>query len=598
MNPSSTNNPRALLVLFVGLVISVSATSDVFSCFLLFTNHYLQKSGTMTIGNLSTVDACLDRCLQADNLKLLKCRSVMWRRDTGDCVLSRHSKDDRPASFRVAPKLEVDFYENLCTNGKVRVVRRVLDDENPSETAEFATDKEFGRTTMRVRDSEFAVDDKTGLVTQPFTSGTAQLTKQTRATADPVFTTPAHNVFGKRRRAKVFSFALTTPSAPTTRAFVEEPVSRSTPSPRSPIPSPSASPLGDVNANMQPIHPIVVTSPLNRTALVNNIWSSSADRAPTNFFAKQDQFYRAPKVRGSVLLVPDSQAPPTRAPVFFEAIVPAMRPIRPGPVTRHYYRPENRAAPTPVPATSLESEHMVDSDPLVSQRTAAVVSPDFRATINPIPTRAPTLTGRELADAPCFLKFSRRALAGFEQKTTNATQLRDCLISCLYSTDFFCASVNFDATRKICIQSGGSATLANVTLLPSRNMDYYENVCPPPPAQAAEKTPLSLKVLSRCMTPIVHTMLAELDASIVSNVDSLEECQSECLRARWRRARVCSAINWVPATRGCMLFAPMYDRQLLTYSPHATFFMNLCTDENFDAPPGHTHDDYYEDFAQ
>lgn len=47
------------------------------------------------------------------------CRSVMWKKDTRDCILSRHSRVDRIRHFLVAPNLEIDFYENICTQTQV-----------------------------------------------------------------------------------------------------------------------------------------------------------------------------------------------------------------------------------------------------------------------------------------------------------------------------------------------------------------------------------------------------------------------------------------------------------------------------------------------
>lgn len=43
--------------------VSAQAAPDVFSCFVLFANHYLEKSGTTVTRNVSSVAVCLEQCL-------------------------------------------------------------------------------------------------------------------------------------------------------------------------------------------------------------------------------------------------------------------------------------------------------------------------------------------------------------------------------------------------------------------------------------------------------------------------------------------------------------------------------------------------------
>ncbi|CAJ0920269.1 unnamed protein product, partial [Mesorhabditis belari] len=338
------------------------------------------------------------------------------------------------------------------------------------------------------------------------------------------------------------------------------------------------------------------------------------------FRRKQNELTR--NVRGSVILIPAKGAnpsPPTIAPAITTNTIKA---IRPGPITRHYYKPNTPfTTPTPLLSTQvvIDSEQEIDAEPLVvlnGQKRPAIVSSGFRATImtsttSSITTRSisfpttisrATPSGKELAivsDAPCFLKYSHRALPNYEEKALNGVSLRDCLVTCLYTSDLYCASVNYDFSRKICIVNGGSSSQTKTALQTSKTIDYYENVCPPAQPRTPDQLIIPSFIISRCLTPIVNTILEDLDASLVTSAQTLEECQSECLRGRGRRGKVCGGMNWIRATNGCMIFPPQYDRQQLSFAKDVTFFMNSCTEESFDeAKKEKTKNDYYEDFAQ
>ncbi|CAJ0920266.1 unnamed protein product, partial [Mesorhabditis belari] len=414
----------ANLISIIALWTNCNADPDVFSCFLLYSNRYLQRSGAVFIGNLSSPSECLERCLQANRLNFLECRSVMWRRDTNDCVLSRHR----------------------------RVARRVNETkviEKSFENNEWAKDQ---RTTIPIKEIDEKILKES--INQIFVAASGFIS----STPDP---NSLVNVLS-RKRAKVFASTQSVPLHPITL----NDITGTTTIDSMPISNDFSGNSRRSHVEPSPIQPLV-TNPLNRTALnlqkqmidspirLNTFYKNSKKSIPfssvesfdsrsnavavsgdtipskvspirTNvnthahvFRRKQNELTR--NVRGSVILIPAKGAnpsPPTIAPAITTNTIKA---IRPGPITRHYYKPNS---------------------------------------------------------------------------------------------------------KPICIVNGGSSSQTRTALQTSKTIDYYENVCPPAQPRTPDQLIIPSFIISRCLTPIVNTILEDLDASLVTSAQTLEECQT------------------------------------------------------------------------
>ncbi|KIH43684.1 PAN domain protein, partial [Ancylostoma duodenale] len=81
-------------------------------------------------------------------------------------------------------------------------------------------------------------------------------------------------------------------------------------------------------------------------------------------------------------------------------------------------------------------------------------------------------------EKPCFTRFKQRMLSGFEEKTIIGVDQKGCLLICLHSDTFYCASANYNEFKRICTLNGGNLHLNEAELKPSTS-DYYENECSP-----------------------------------------------------------------------------------------------------------------------
>ncbi|KAK5982123.1 hypothetical protein GCK32_013092 [Trichostrongylus colubriformis] len=182
---------------------------------------------------------------------------------------------------------------------------------------------------------------------------------------------------------------------------------------------------------------------------------------------------------------------------------------------------------------------------------------------------------------PCFVRTRQRFLPGFEEKVLMRTDLRTCLEDCLNATIFYCASVNYNENEKICTLNGGNVHLNDAQLKGSTSTDYYENECSPEP-QLDPKGNTSITsystTIERCFEVFPNSMLLNFDSSLLETPISLELCQEECLRKVDIKGRFCVALNWIPHTKGCMLFEDGYDKQLIMPSFHTQFLVNKCAE--------------------
>ncbi|KJH47615.1 PAN domain protein [Dictyocaulus viviparus] len=154
----------------------------------------------------------------------------------------------------------------------------------------------------------------------------------------------------------------------------------------------------------------------------------------------------------------------------------------------------------------------------------------------------------------CFKKTKQQALYGYEEQTLRGVDLNTCLNSCIHMNVFLCASVNYDESNRVCTLNGGSPSLNELTYLNDSSSDFYENECNQ--AEDAEQIVINSTTLrsgstliARCFHVMTNSLMLDLEANLLENIDSLDTCQSECIRS----VRQCGAINWLPYRRSCML---------------------------------------------
>ncbi|CAI5448338.1 unnamed protein product [Caenorhabditis angaria] len=93
---------------------SLYRTKDVYSCFVLHSNEFLEKSGNVLIENVDDVEECLRQCMHAPTNHKIKCHTAMFNVNTQNCVLSKYTRDER--KIKTSKGLQIDLYENNCLN--------------------------------------------------------------------------------------------------------------------------------------------------------------------------------------------------------------------------------------------------------------------------------------------------------------------------------------------------------------------------------------------------------------------------------------------------------------------------------------------------
>ncbi|CAJ0600955.1 unnamed protein product [Cylicocyclus nassatus] len=188
-------------------------------------------------------------------------------------------------------------------------------------------------------------------------------------------------------------------------------------------------------------------------------------------------------------------------------------------------------------------------------------------------------------EKPCFTRYKRKILPGFDEKTVTGIDQNPCLMLCLHSDTFYCASVNYDELRKSCTLNGGNLHLNNAVLQPSTS-DYYENECTPKTSKSKRNKIITSTPLpsTECFETLNESMLLSLDSKLMENINTLEECKSECMKFGLIRQQPCGALNWLPSSKGCMLFKAGFDLKLIVSHPTAQFLVNKCekSDSDFD----------------
>ncbi|CAB3409731.1 unnamed protein product [Caenorhabditis bovis] len=110
-------------------------SKDVFSCFVLHSNEFLEKSGNVLIEGVPDVNECLRKCMQAPLNHKLKCETVMYNVNTRNCVLSKYTREER--KIRTSERLQIDLYENKCATESDTVRLAVYTEQVRTTTAPF-----------------------------------------------------------------------------------------------------------------------------------------------------------------------------------------------------------------------------------------------------------------------------------------------------------------------------------------------------------------------------------------------------------------------------------------------------------------------------
>ncbi|CAI2351965.1 unnamed protein product [Caenorhabditis sp. 36 PRJEB53466] len=179
--------------------------------------------------------------------------------------------------------------------------------------------------------------------------------------------------------------------------------------------------------------------------------------------------------------------------------------------------------------------------------------------------------------AICFLKTSNHVLVKFEESRIAGVTLETCMRQCSLISQFYCASINYSFSLKICVLSGGNLHLnGGETLIASRDFDYFENTCQPRGTTTTESS-VGVSTKKECYRLYNNSIYNSFDATIVGGLADLESCESECSWSHVRRREKCLGVNWIASTRGCMLFHKQIDYNVLQPSFKAVFLANTCT---------------------
>ncbi|CAB02811.2 Apple domain-containing protein [Caenorhabditis elegans] len=425
-------------------------SKDVFSCFVLHSNEFLEKSGNVLIENIDDVNECLRKCIQAPMNHKIKCKTVMYNVNTQNCVLSKYARHER--TVKKSKGLQIDLYENRCASTENETVRLAV------------------------------------------------FTEQTRTTSAPVRTSIVGNVI----MAPVPNLNGTTTNAP-------------------------------ISTTQQAIP---TTNELRRVHAVK-------------------QYPLDPK-NGNVI---------------FSKTVYADQPSPPLP--QRFVDRRNRNA-----KIFLSPRPLVDS-------TSSVVAAAQQQVQLQSDVGSLTKERRQRSERPvvlenlagCFIKTPNRILHKFEESRIGGVTLETCMRQCAQSLqNFYCASINYSFGLKICILNGGNLHLnGGDTLVGSREFDYFENTCQPRSTTTTESSIGGSGTKKECYRLYNNSIYNSFDATIVGGLQDLESCESECSWSHIRRREKCLGVNWIPTTRGCMLFHKQIDFNVLQPSFKAQFLANTCT---------------------
>uniref|UniRef100_A0A183V0Y4 Apple domain-containing protein n=1 Tax=Toxocara canis TaxID=6265 RepID=A0A183V0Y4_TOXCA len=91
-----------------------SAFASLLDCYNFYAGYYLLRSGNVIIPHVESVDSCLQKCANAEELYGFICRSVMVENKRNNCVLSKWDRLSRPDRFMRSNKFHINYYERIC----------------------------------------------------------------------------------------------------------------------------------------------------------------------------------------------------------------------------------------------------------------------------------------------------------------------------------------------------------------------------------------------------------------------------------------------------------------------------------------------------
>lgn len=439
-----------IIAILVALYRSTSAlyrSKDVFSCFVLHSNEFLEKSGNVLIENIDDVNECLRKCIQAPMNHKIKCKTVMYNVNTQNCVLSKYARHER--NIKKSKGLQIDLYENRCATTENETVRLAV------------------------------------------------FTEQTRTTAAPVKTV-----------AVIGNVILTPMNITTTNAPV--------------ITTQQAVPT---------------TNELRRVHAVKQ--------------------FPLDQKNGNVIFSKT---------VYADQPSPQLLPQR---------LTDKR---------SRNAKVFISPRPLVDSTSTVVLSPTYQQQQLQFDVARERRQRSERPPvfenlAACFIKTPNRILYKFEESRIGGVTLETCMRQCTHNAlNFYCASINYSFGLKVCTLNGGNLHLnGGETLVASRDYDYFENTCQPRGTTTTESSIGGSGTKKECYRLYNNSIYNSFDATIVGGLQDLESCESECSWSHIRRREKCLGVNWIPTTRGCMLFHKQIDFNILQPSFKAQFLANTCT---------------------
>lgn len=440
-----------ILVKLLGYSAGLYRSKDVFSCFVLHSNEFLEKSGNVLFEDIDDVNECLRKCVQAQMNHKIKCKTVMYNVNTRNCVLSKYARHER--NIKKSKGLQIDLYENRCASTENEIIRLAI----------FA--------------------------------------EQTRTTAAPV-----------RMTSLVIKNITMSPSNLTTThtPFIPTQQAISTTNELRRVHAVKQFPLEQKNDSLI----------FSKTVYADH---SSPTLLPQRFVERRN---RNAKVFVSTRPLVDSTSTV---------------------VLTHAYQQQQ-----------LQS----DSPPIAKQRRQRS---ERQSTFENL--------------AACFIKSPYRVLHKFEESRVAGVTLETCMRQCSQSSlNFYCASINYSFGLKICILNGGNLHLnGGDTLVLSKDFDYFENTCQPRGTTTTEASIGGSGTKKECYRLYNNSIYNSFDATIVGGLLNLESCESECSWSHVRRREKCLGVNWIPTTRGCMLFHKQIDFNILQPSFKAQFLANTCT---------------------
>ncbi|KAK6029888.1 PAN domain protein [Ostertagia ostertagi] len=99
-----------------------------------------------------------------------------------------------------------------------------------------------------------------------------------------------------------------------------------------------------------------------------------------------------------------------------------------------------------------------------------------------------------------------------------------------------------------------------------------------PDQTMSSSTTVRSALKDRCFVVFPNSMLLTLESHLLEKTSTIEHCRAECSRKGVTGGRPCGALNWIPHTKGCMLFEVGYDKRLIMPSSHVHFLVNKCAE--------------------